>query len=536
MQLDKLISSLYLSLLHPINIKTLTMAIDKIILSNRSALTEKYGNTGIKKIEAAISKLIKADKKRKINGQLIYMDDAKMMKRYKSRVVKSALDERENKNAVDDLYNYFSPDYIMLLGGINIIPHQIFPDFADDERIPSDLPYCCNHPYSEFPKDFLAPVRVVGRLPDITNVSDLNYFLGLINNSTEAISRKAAEYNDYFALSVNCWKGSTRQSLMNMFGNADALQLCPPEGTPFKKQEFKPRVHFYNCHGDEDSVAFYGQLRSNSPTPECIYSHELKGNIRNGTIIAAECCFGAQLLDPSDADPQQPGMANTYLGEGAYAFVGSSTSAYGPPNGQGLADLITQFFVKGVQRGASAGRSFVEAQQKFIVQCGSYFDRFELKTLCQFMLLADPSINPVIDEELIKANSKSKSVIDSNSTEVVARKERREMIKAKGEAQAALTNTPQRTKVKLSASLQREINKLLKENNFEAAKGITDGFGKTKGLKGTKSAGASKKVRYHIYTKHADKPIFRKTSPDTVLVLKEINGKITELREYARKG
>lgn len=512
------------------------MTIDKIILSNRSALINKYSNAGVKKIEAAIRELIKADKKRKVNSLLIYMDDAAMMKKYKSRAVMSAFDERENKNAVDDLYNYFTPDYIMLLGGINIIPHQLFPDFADDEQVPSDLPYCCNHGYSEFPKDFLAPVRVLGRLPDITNSTNVDYFVKLIGIATRSISRKAAEYNkEYFALSANCWKGSTLQSISNMFGDNKKLQLCPPEGTPFKQQEFKPRVHFYNCHGDEDAVAFFGQLRSNSPTPECIYAHELNGNISNGTIVAAECCFGAQLLDPTDADPQEPGIANTYLGEGAYAFVGSSTSAYGPSDGQGLADLITQFFIKGVQRGASTGRSFVEAQQKFIAQCGNYFDRFELKTLCQFMLLGDPSVNPVIDPGLIKANSKTKKVMDENAYEIAARKERREMIRAKGELQAAYTNTPQKTKAVISLSLKKQINAVLRQNKFENTKSVVDGFKTKKQKTGSKAGDSSKKIRYHVYTKPANRKVFKNTRPDNVLVLKEINGKITEFREYVRK-
>jgi hypothetical protein len=51
----------------------------------------------------------------------------------------------------------------------------------------------------------------------------------------------------------------------------------------------------------------------------------------------------------------------------ALAFVGSSTIAYGPADGQGLADLITQDFIKGVLNGASTGRAFLEAQQRALL-------------------------------------------------------------------------------------------------------------------------------------------------------------------------
>lgn len=74
------------------------MRTDKIILTNRTALTNKYGATGLKKIQASVKKLITADKKRKIISQLIFIDDAAEMKKYKSRFVKSAMDEQENKN------------------------------------------------------------------------------------------------------------------------------------------------------------------------------------------------------------------------------------------------------------------------------------------------------------------------------------------------------------------------------------------------------------------------------------------------------
>jgi len=79
----------------------------------------------------------------------------------------------------------------------------------------------------------------------------------------------------------------------------------------------------------------------------------------------------------------------------AIAFMGSSTIAYGPADSQGLADLITQFFIKRVLDGASSGRAMLEAQQEFLTKSGPDLDPYELKTLAQFYLLGDPSLQPV---------------------------------------------------------------------------------------------------------------------------------------------
>ena len=425
----------------------------------------------------------------------------------------------------------------MLLGGIDIIPHQRFKGFADNEDVPSDLPYCCNEPFNTNPKSFLAPVRVAGRLPDITGTTDIDYFLKVIETATKAITRKADEYNNYFSLSVNWWQGSTRQSLKNIFGNDSKLLLCPPKGSSFSETLLKPKVHFFNCHGGEDYPAFFGQLKEGDDTPECFFAHNLKNSVSNGTVVASECCFGAQLLDPADTDEQHMGFGNTYLGEGAYAFLGSSTSAYGPAEGQGLADLITQYFVKNIQRGASAGRAFLEAQQKYISQCGRYLDRFELKTLCQFMLLADPSINPVIDDTLIKANANTKSIKDEAKKEVSSRKERRVQLVAKGLMIGQVTHAPQKIKTRDAPALKKQINAALSQYNYKFDDGSTDGFKPKAAPAGTKNIGLpAKAVRFHNFPKVDDKKTNKALSAGTVLVLKEIDGKITEVREYVRKS
>ena len=93
-----------------------------------------------------------------------------------------------------------------------------------------------------------------------------------------------------------------------------------------------------------------------------------------------------------EAAAQWP-IVNTYLGAGAIAFLGSSTITYGPSAGNEFADLLTQFFLIDVLGGASIGRAFLQARQKFVLG-QKMEDPVNLKTLAQFILLGDPSLHP----------------------------------------------------------------------------------------------------------------------------------------------
>ncbi len=66
---------------------------------------------------------------------------------------------------------------------------------------------------------------------------------------------------------------------------------------------------------------------------------QIDGMISNGTVVAAECCYGSQLYNSFAVGTDIP-ICQSYLMQGAYAFWGSSTIAYGLEVGTGAADLI----------------------------------------------------------------------------------------------------------------------------------------------------------------------------------------------------
>ncbi len=340
---------------------------DKVIITNKGALNEKY-QAGAGRIEQAIGRLIAADAKRGLNTILVAIDSAADMGTVQGAAVADTNDQRAVKMAVDAVYDAYAPDYAMILGAPDIVPHQDLknpvysPQGDDDKVVPSDIPYACEAPYSKQPGDFVGPTRVVGRLPDLVGSRDPAYLVSLLGTAARHKARPRSEYQKYFSVSAEVWEASTALSLTRIFGNSTAMATSPPKGPNWTPTELGRRVHFINCHGSPEDPNFYGQRGSSYPVAHM--AKKLVKKIMNGTVIAVECCYGAQLYDPADAD-NEPGICSTYLRDGAYGFFGSSTIAYGPSEGNGQADLICRYFIDEVLDGVSLGEATLKARHRF---------------------------------------------------------------------------------------------------------------------------------------------------------------------------
>ena len=369
------------------------MAADKVLLTHKGALRAKYEAAGLKALLQAVDRLIAADAARQVTTRLVCIDLKGDMDPLGGAKVTDATDEKQVKDAVDAVYAALEPAYLVLLGAPDVVPHQTLANPLDDDDldVPSDLPYACAAPYGTDPSEFTAPSRVVGRLPDVVGGSDASYLEGLLDTAAGWRRRKRQSYDSYFAVTADVWKGSTRMTVRKLFGTTDKLELSPPEGPSWTKSRLRRRSHFFNLHGALEDDCYYGE-GSNQTFPEAHLASRLAGRLREGTVIAAECCYGAELFDPAVAGMGAT-MVNAYLEEKAYGFFGSSTVAYGPAEGNGAADLICQFFLREVLKGASIGRAALMARQAFVAQ-ESPLDPIDLKTLVQFHLMGDASIHP----------------------------------------------------------------------------------------------------------------------------------------------
>ena len=384
----------------------------KIIVTNLTALKKKYLDQ-VFQIQAALTPILAADKAQNINTTVIYIDDAAQMRVAGGVAVTDPANEQQNKAAIDALCAHYNPNYILILGSIDIIPHQslnnpvpqkspVNPGGDPDPDVPSDLPYACTAAYSREIRNFIAPTRVVGRLPDLTGIpsvgsKDTTYLLGLMSNVVDRSKFSVNTYKDYFSISTAAWLDSTKLSLRNMFGYDANIAVSPPDGPNWTKAQTRKLSHFINCHGANNNPNFYGDdgAKPKPNQPICMSAGLMENNITFGTIAAAECCYGAQLYNPDSPIKQHMGLCSTYLEGGCLAYFGSSNVAYGPSTGNGTADIITQEFIKELLLGNDAGTACLNARLTFIRTADRPLKPTSLKTIAQFNLLGDPVMSPV---------------------------------------------------------------------------------------------------------------------------------------------
>jgi hypothetical protein len=499
----------------------------KLIVTAASTLQLKYGRQ-FNKVKALLQQLKTSDRKKGLDTMIVYIDDAASCKQAGIAVTKF-IKPRECKQAIDALYNKHMPDYIAIVGAQDVFPFQELNNLAvaddEEEMVPSDLPYACDAPYSKSIKSFTGPTRVVGRIPDVPGVGDLPYFTTVINNIIKSKPIAASNYDGYFAVSTFAWRKSTQLSLQSICGNHAHL-LLSPTSSKYTTTQLQPLLHFYNCHGDHFDTQFYGEKAKSQPV--AIESNQLSGKIRFGTIVAAECCYGAELAPPAFLlTPQHLSIANNYFKHNAIAFVGASNIAYGPEDGQGLADLITQYFLKNVKDGASCGRALLQARQRFLSENGPTLDPFELKTIAQFYLLGDPSLLPVKGETGPK-------VVASNTVQNTRKKLREDGLDLK--LKLAPCEKQKRT---TASSDPAELNKLLRQTGLQnyTRKAEYKSIMKRKRSTATGMKRAQRDATATFRTFAQTTPTSKGVKFDNikVLVVKEDNEQILGWRVYVRR-
>lgn len=438
---------------------------EKIIVTNETALRTKYG-AGFSEIRHAMDTLIAADLDRGLSTRLIRLDQSQDMQVLGGPVVSNPTNPRQYKRAIDAAWKCHTPHYLMILGAPDVVPHQDLAnpiESGDPDRVVwSDLPYACENGYSQDITKFIAPTRVMGRLPDITGGRDPSYLAGLLAVATGWKSRAPELYRACLGVTAQVWRKSTEQSLAAILSSIPDMQSSPPGG-PDWGVRLKRRVHFFNCHGAIADPQFYGQRGNNFP--EAHQASRVRGHLTKGTIAACECCYGAELYDPSGGGGEA-GLCNAYLGGKAYGYFGSSTIAYGPAEGNDNADLICQYFMKNVIEGASLGRAALLARQDFIRQAGA-LDPLELKTAAQFMLLGDPSIQPVVASvPKSQFTMRVGKALPSMAPEVFAvdRTRRRDLMIRFGLALGATAGFAERMPdARIVPQIQNEMKKILKD-------------------------------------------------------------------------
>lgn len=430
----------------------------KILVTSRSMLIAKYSKPGFDKVAKAVKLLVAADKKRGFTTSLIFVDDPAAMRRCNGKAVTDPKSGQQHKEAIDAIYRSLQPEYIVMLDAPDVIPHVSMqnptPD-DDDPDVPSDLPYACDAPFSRDPRKFLSITRVVGRIPGIMGADRPTFLTDTLKASAQFRPRPRADYLSYFAISAEVWRKSTARSVEEIFGKDSTKKIfvSPPAGNAEAARHLSPLTHFINCHGDTISPSFFGQRGDKFPV--ALTSDGVANNAVSRTVIAAECCYGAELYDPKREKHERPPIAISYFSRGAVGFFGSTNTAYGEAVRTGAADIITRYFLVCVLAGASLGRACLQARQKFIDT--EDLDIYNLKTIAQFLLLGDPSLHPCNEDP---DDAAIKQLADPSVARRIRRMELAALGKSAGESSAFGASKQRNPGGKLAARARSIARKL----------------------------------------------------------------------------
>lgn len=384
----------------------------KLSVTHRGRLVRKYGQEGLGRIDRAVASWVDKDSRRGIDTIHVALDDPQVMARYAAPPVVGAVTPAKVKKAVDGLFKALSPDYLVLMGSSDVLPHFTVanPSFAPvdgdlDEEVPTDNPYACSRPFVRGKREsYLIPDRVVGRIPDLPGRTDPAVLVDYLASVQSWTPGAAKAYADDLLLCCDSWKASGRECAAFLTRQANRLLVSPPaiDTAASLRKRHAARLHMIKCHGALLDSRFYGQKASaEGDFPIALTGASLAGRVAKGTVVGAMCCYGGLVFDPDDDAAQVAGalpIPTVYLQQGAYGFVGSTTIAWVGPQSMVCADWVIAAFLRETLRGASLGRALLEAKQdfvRFIDEQGAAPDIGEEKTLLQFYLLGDPSIHAV---------------------------------------------------------------------------------------------------------------------------------------------
>src|SRR5262245_41033615 len=96
--------------------------IDKLIVTNVPALRSKYGSSGLGAIRAAVDELIAADAVRGLTTRLVDIGSASQMRAVRAKAVVDPDVRKPNKEAIDAAYRAAMPDYLVILGSVDVVP------------------------------------------------------------------------------------------------------------------------------------------------------------------------------------------------------------------------------------------------------------------------------------------------------------------------------------------------------------------------------------------------------------------------------
>ncbi len=403
---------------------------EKCILTHKANLIQVYGKEGFEKIHKAMGELAKVSR---AETEIVFIDEAASVKAHKIDPVKESNPEKIQK-AIETLCKQYDTEYLLLVGGNRIIPfHQLKDPTNPNEIVYSDAPYA-----DIYFDDLRSPDISMGRMPD-GGVKDptlllnqlqtaINYFKGVVKETVDTTGVSAKSWEKVSMRLYDKLKGETELILTPEYGLGTNvpehinLAILRPEKWQYErpdsvtkaviehvssliKHKIDPqlltgrKLLYFNIHGDDRVDPWMGDMMTSKKIegeecimivyPDIVKPWVIKEAKVTNAIVFTEACYGAYTIDKTP----ETSNALCFLNQGVLCLVGSTAVAYGEPRKQypRWADVLAKYFFDFIKRKYEVGTAFQMAKQRY-VGTERPFNREDLKTMFEFLLLGDPSV------------------------------------------------------------------------------------------------------------------------------------------------
>lgn len=270
------------------------MPSNKLIVTHRENLVAKYGVAGVAAIDQAVAKLVAADADRGIRSHYVHLDDADEVKLYQSKKVSKAPAASSCKRVIDKMCSVLTPDYIVLLGADDVIPHFRVPNPTQsvkgdtDGEVPTDNPYAASPAFNAKSRaSYLVTDRVVGRIPDVPGANDPQMVLAYLESAATARPLDLTDFALDLLVCCDTWQRAGRLCVTEIARQDADLNLAPPADTdPAFPERYAARLQMIKCHGAPLDSHFCGQ--KGKQYPPVLHSAALTGKT-TGERSSARC-------------------------------------------------------------------------------------------------------------------------------------------------------------------------------------------------------------------------------------------------------
>jgi hypothetical protein len=362
-----------------------------LVISSRGSIERFYGPDGFAAVRAALDDYVSST----AASVLAFVDDDESMALFGLGPM-PATASGSILGAIRSIHRLLPAiESIFIVGNDHIVPYWQFANPVTDRGVDPDWTVYSDNPYGALTDTFdayVAPSLAVGRLPDALN--------GRLDDFVAAIAACAANHRNRRIASgsaavVNAeWFEATRAVIATL---SPPVSAWPAPGFQLgagNRRDIDRAYLYFNLHGFVADPAWKGFDDRRGQfftvaTPDSFDRAEV-----SGSIVFAENCYGALTAGKTI----QSSCALKLLREGA-TVVGATGLAFGSHIAPNVllenADLLAQqFFTHACASMAPIGTALVRAREAYRNDgATSAANAFKQKTLLQFTLLGDPSLN-----------------------------------------------------------------------------------------------------------------------------------------------